>query len=314
MVIIIEDPFACDFNERTAAPIPLPVPGSSSHHQQEVDEGEAELGVVLDCANIGWSFGKTDFSTEGLEISLRFFKSLDIHVAGNNQQVNNCVRNTSSVNVVGFLPASYIRRRPSDGSRGNAKMETDDLSRLDALVSTYDITLVPPGSDDDQFILAYAWKHKYYVVSNDFYTDHVVSLEDPAQREEARYWLSFYRCSYAFAGADFMLNPRSPFFAELRARRITVPMEVSFEDAPHVNREPQSLIEQLSRCIETMRAAPEEHSVELRHALIARATALLRANLRRSAAEDLRASIALDPANAFEAEMMLRSIVRTAAP
>jgi hypothetical protein len=94
------------------------------------------LRVVLDGANIGWSFGRTSFSAAGLVIALRFFESI-------------------KVDTVTFLPASYVTKRPSDGSRGNSLMETEDVEILTALVDAGRLTMVPPGNDDDLFILSF---------------------------------------------------------------------------------------------------------------------------------------------------------------
>lgn len=57
--------------------------------------------VVLDCANIGWAYGVDCFSATGVQIAYDFFSDF-------------------YVNVLGFLPAPYYKRRPKDGSRGNA--------------------------------------------------------------------------------------------------------------------------------------------------------------------------------------------------
>ena len=65
--------------------------------------------VVLDCANIGWAFGMETFSPAGLSIAFQFFR--DFHV-----------------NVVGFLPASYYTRRPTDGSRGNPMKQVSGIA------------------------------------------------------------------------------------------------------------------------------------------------------------------------------------------
>lgn len=37
-------------------------------------------------------------------------------------------------NVMGFIPSSYVRRRPTDNSKGNALMETEDADMLQTLI------------------------------------------------------------------------------------------------------------------------------------------------------------------------------------
>ena len=133
--IVVEDPFAHEFVLGQTQPTEL-LPPSADSPPGKVKEDEGGLAVVLDCANIGWSFGRTCFSAQGLLLALRFFESLNIATTG-------------------FLPAHYARRKPSDDSRGNALMETEQLEQLSALVATNRITLVPSGCEDDLFILSH---------------------------------------------------------------------------------------------------------------------------------------------------------------
>ena len=127
---MVEDPFAHEFVLGQAEPTESQQPAA---HTSPAEEG---LSVVLDCANIGWSFGRSGFSVQGVQLALRFFDSLGIAAAG-------------------FLPAHYARRKPSDGSRDNALMETEQLEELAALVAARRVTLVPPGCEDDLFVLSH---------------------------------------------------------------------------------------------------------------------------------------------------------------
>jgi hypothetical protein len=52
-----------------------------------------------------------------------------------------------------------------------------------------------------------AWRHQSYMVSNDFYTDHVRNLDEGA-KGDVRVWLQHARISFAFVGTEFMLNPK----------------------------------------------------------------------------------------------------------
>ena len=127
--IVVEDPFAHEFALGPSPADPEPLPSAA----QDQASG---LAVVLDCANIGWAFGRSCFSVHGVLLAMRFFDSLGIASTG-------------------FLPASYARRKPSDDSRGNALMETEQLEELTALVDGGRITLVPPGCEDDLFVLSH---------------------------------------------------------------------------------------------------------------------------------------------------------------
>ena len=69
--------------------------------EEDQEEGDDYPTVVLDCANIGWAFGMDSFSSRGVQLAYQFFQGFRVH-------------------VLGFLPASYYKRRPKDGSRGNA--------------------------------------------------------------------------------------------------------------------------------------------------------------------------------------------------
>ena len=133
--IVVEDPFAHEFvlgQDRSTEPLQP----AADQSQGVEPAGEGRLSVVLDCANIGWSFGRSCFSVQGLLLALRFFDSLGIAADG-------------------FLPAQYARRKPSNNSRDNALMETEQLEELSALVASKRVTLVPPGCEDDLFILSH---------------------------------------------------------------------------------------------------------------------------------------------------------------
>lgn len=132
------------------------------------------------------------------------------------------------VNIVGFIPASYARRRPTNGERGNALMETEDLEILNTLISSrkvgysktsciilicdalgfgLQLTVVPSGNNDDIYILTFARQYEAFVVSNDFFMDHIRSLTDPQTKLYTAAWLKENRCAYTFVGDVFMLDP-----------------------------------------------------------------------------------------------------------
>lgn len=161
--------------------------------------------VVLDCANIGWAFGMDSFCPAGLSIAYQFFQNFH-------------------VNVLGFLPASYYTRRPSNASRDNPMKQTAGWEIIDDLVRSDQMVIVPSGDSDDLYILQYARMNGAYVVSNDFFTDHVRSLSREDATAQATAWLKQYRCSYTFIkngpdGGTFMPSPASSMMEVLEGYR-----------------------------------------------------------------------------------------------
>jgi len=149
--------------------------------------------VVLDCANIGWCYGVDSFSAEGVNIALRYFQQLQLEVQG-------------------FLPASYLRAKPSqaDSSRGNAMMLTEDIELLNELAGTALLTIVPSGDSDDAYILNYARDNNGFVISNDLFHDHLRGISNESIRRSMCVWLQDHRCGYAFsARKEFLFNPSS---------------------------------------------------------------------------------------------------------
>jgi hypothetical protein len=167
--------------------------------------------VILDCANIGWAFGGSNFSALGVKIAYDTFDDLPI-------------------NLYGFIPSSYVKRKPKDGSRGNSLMETEDWEILDQLIGSrrvsqtnqflkittlsflQQLSVVPSGDSDDLYILNFAQHHDAYVISNDFYHDHLTAIDSVEEREMANNWLQHRRCSYTFTPGyegtfTLMLNP-----------------------------------------------------------------------------------------------------------
>jgi hypothetical protein len=63
------------------------------------------------------SHGGDHFSAAGIQIAIDFF-------------------NNYKVDIVAFIPSSYLRKKPRDGAKGNSCMETDDWEVLNTLVHT----------------------------------------------------------------------------------------------------------------------------------------------------------------------------------
>jgi hypothetical protein len=100
----------------------------SHSHEAEVHTPELKVQhlrddlpvIVMDCANIGWAFGVDRFSADGVARMIQYLSQFE-------------------VSVIGFIPASYVRRRPKDGSRGNAMMVTEEWELLDGLVRSHQV-------------------------------------------------------------------------------------------------------------------------------------------------------------------------------
>jgi hypothetical protein len=169
------------------------------------------LCVVLDAANVGYSVQQTSvnpgvrshahFDPYALKSAIYYFKDLGIE-------------------VVAFLPSSHVRlRQSSQRKKENAMMQTDDWEVLNKMVLERLVTLVPADADDDLYILHYARKRCCYVISNDFYNDHIANLmtTNSSMGRSMRLWVNTNRISYVFAhsstgGLDFMIDPASSLY------------------------------------------------------------------------------------------------------
>ena len=86
--------------------------------------------VVLDCANIGWFYGNGKcFSSQGLINTFEYFSKIPIECE-----------------LVAFIPSSYVRKKPTDGTTGNTKMKTEELEHLESLILNGKISVVPAGN------------------------------------------------------------------------------------------------------------------------------------------------------------------------
>ncbi|KAJ1424112.1 Zc3h12a-like ribonuclease NYN domain-containing protein [Ochromonadaceae sp. CCMP2298] len=180
--------------------------------------GERPL-VVLDCANIGWSYGVDRFSPTGLLIAMRHFHGLGVEVQA-------------------FLPANYLRENHQNNLRdrnrasgsgdgggggggrtgvGEAVLagEAADLRTLQSLAGSSLLTMVPSGDSDDAYFLNYARDRGGFVVTNDLCNDHMRGLLVPSVQTSMRQWLQDHRVGYAFLygqqgrPSQFLCNPCS---------------------------------------------------------------------------------------------------------
>lgn len=153
--------------------------------------------VVLDCANIGWNYGNDAFSAYGLQLVISYFKQYHVEIKA-------------------FIPSSYVQKRllynngSSQPQRTNALMQTDDIDILQGLIHKKIITLVPPGDSDDAYIINYARNYSGFIISNDYFNDHLNSLTNTSMRLSMKLFLTENRISYTFVGKDnFFINPNS---------------------------------------------------------------------------------------------------------
>lgn len=175
-------------------------PADTVRDAQAKGESEPRVSVVLDCANIGYSFGEGNnnstlsgspkrFCVQGVELALKYFEE-------------------RRVKTIAFLPSGLLRRKPTEGTGGaNALMQTEELERLFTLVEKGRITVVPAGDHDDCYILSYARNKGCFIVSNDLFSDHIRGV-DESVKLGMRLWISQNRCGYCFVnGHEFMISP-----------------------------------------------------------------------------------------------------------
>ncbi len=212
---------------------------------------EENVLIVLDCANIGWSYGVDRFSANGVKLAISYFQQLHM-------------------NIRAFLPAPFIKAKPKDGLKYNAVMETDGIDYLTNQVIDKVISLVPAGDSDDAYILKYARENNGFVVSNDHFRDHIASLETESIRLSMKLWLHENRCGYTFSGEDFIINPSSALYFATNKRNIDH-IETNF--CLDSNSSQANLLAELNRVASTLARKNRPHLLE--HILLTRAYLLL---------------------------------------
>ena len=186
--------------------------------------------VVLDCANIAHSYGIDRFNAKGIQLAIAYFEK------------TYCM---SRLKIIGFIKAQAFKRRPrpGDGSsyRGNAMMETDDVDYLTALEKAKKISSVPPGEDDDVYILTESKRRGGFILTNDQFTDHQVRLlvggrnghdnnnnnnnnnrhnnvnndEDNKLNDFKRH-IEYFKCGYTWINDELRPYPASPMSLSLQ--------------------------------------------------------------------------------------------------
>lgn len=230
-----------------------------------------KIVVVLDCANVGWSFGMDHFSAIGVDIAVKYFQSFEM------------------VQIYGFIPASFLRKKPSNGLKGNCKMETDDWTLLNDFVLNKIITLVPAGDSDDAYILACAREKNGFIVSNDYFTDHVGNIVDTSIACSMSVWLEQHRCQYTFAQNTFMINPKS-----ILNQLLTTKNDIEFGPGSNAaSAEMVAMISSLSTVIQQTLLLRTPFPSQLKCLLLARALSYLQLSQHGEALQDVRQACAL---------------------
>ena len=156
-----------------------------------IEDSRADLPlVVVDGANVAYAYGQTLGRSEphvrGLSVVVQYFHDVRLRIV---------------------LPAPWMRRKPTDGSSGNALMQTEQLETLESLQAY--IVASPPRDDDDAYALTIARREERqgrrgYVLSNDWFRD--------AQSRDSslRPWLDEGRISYTFVDTGVMDETGEP--------------------------------------------------------------------------------------------------------
>ena len=217
-------------------------------HMEGIEAGDQLPLVVFDGANVAYAYSEAKaslFESQGLYSksslsSSRYGNKRQPDIEGINIAVNHFL-GTSQCRVMVVLPAYWLRVKPSDSSRDNAKMQTPQLDSLQELKNKGLLCCAPPKDDDDAYIISIARRSDSkakarggggsFILSNDMYRD---AIERDNNMSGLKEWLNENnlnhqgpaRISYAFCdlGAmnefgsrilDFVPNPSHPFISYL---------------------------------------------------------------------------------------------------
>jgi len=85
--------------------------------------------------------------------------------------------------------------------------------QLELLLAHGLLVITPPGDYDDAYLVDYTRKQGGVVVSNDQFRDYIRQEATRGILKETSFkvWLESCRCSYTFAGNEFLPNPAFDF-------------------------------------------------------------------------------------------------------
>ena len=167
------------------------------------------LSVVLDAEHIG-RFGSD-------------CGSRDIHASFQVSQLVAAINyfERYGLRVISFIPAAMVRRRPykGDDDKSNARMQTTMVEQLNHLISNGKVTVVPSGDEDDLYVLSYSRRNHCFIVSNDFFHDHIrrLSRQDESLGRSMKLWIDENKCTYTFVGSEFVPSPATSLMRTLEA-------------------------------------------------------------------------------------------------
>lgn len=216
----------------------------------------SNIHVVLDCANIGWQYGdRKRFNAIGVSKAIYYF------------QLNGC-------KITAFLPMNMVKKKPSNG-KGNSLMETEEFDILNSFVEDGILTLVPSGDYDDHYILHYARENAAFIISNDFFMDHLAELTIKSIKNSMQIYLNNNRCGYTFVNNEFMINPNGNLFKTIINIQDIVKYEIC-NDQDNSMKSNNAIIESLTQTIEVL--ILNNKIFELKFLLIARSHAYFEIN------------------------------------
>eukprot|EP01034_Spumella_vulgaris_P036865 gene36865-45477_t len=198
-------------------------------------------------------------------------------------------------------------------------MQTEEVDYLQSLAGSSLLSIVPSGDYDDAYILNYARDNNGFVVSNDFFNDHINQIENPQVRNSMRLWLGENRSGYTFVNhKEFLPNPGSKMSVAISNRSIERHLNQSSAaqsttqttDSGADHRAAlQSIVQSLSAAADGLYGL--QRGDELKHVLLARARLLIELNLLPSASSDLTFILHSLDSQCVETRMLMERVAGT---
>lgn len=133
--------------------------------------------IIIDSANVSCEHGQGVFSTQGLPLAVKYYKSIGFN------------------KIVAFLPDHYLTQHFPD--------PLQDWTQLEALVEQKILVPTPAADYDDLYIVQFARKNNGVIVTNDKYRDVPLAFKDPEERTIVSNWIKLNRIPFKFSGDQF---------------------------------------------------------------------------------------------------------------